>query len=134
VGGEPGGRSGVALDEFRRTGADFVSINAAGLAMTLAATEALRRARGRSSVFLYLAFVLTQQALFNTIFHVGATMAYREYSPGLLTAVAGFLPAWWRLTRLARAEELISTRGNRSATAIGGAVHAVAVVKTVYRR
>jgi hypothetical protein len=118
----------------RYTGADFIRVNAAGLAMTIAATEALRRARGRTSVFLYLAFVLTQQALFNAIFHAGATLAYREYSPGLVTALAGFLPAWWHLTRLARAEELVSARASRAATAIAGAVHAAAVVATVYRR
>ena len=118
----------------RYSGADFIRINAAGLAMTLGATEALRRARGHTSVFLYLAFVLTQQALFNTIFHAGATIAYREYSPGLVTAVVGFLPAWWRLTRLARGEGLISARASRAAAAIGGVVHAAAVVETVYRR
>jgi Protein of unknown function with HXXEE motif len=77
--------------------------------------------------------VLTQQALFNTVFHVGTTVAYREYSPGLVTAVAGFLPLWWRLTRLAGREGLLTRGGALGAAAIGGAVHATAVARQVYK-
>jgi hypothetical protein len=64
----------------------------------------------------------------------GATVAYREYSPGLVTAIGGFLPLWWHLTLLARHEDLLTRDGALAAVAIGGAIHATAVAKQVYRR
>jgi hypothetical protein len=85
-------------------------------------------------VFGYFAIVLSQQALFNTLFHAGTTVAYREYSPGLATALGGFLPLWWHLSRLARRERLIAPPAELLAAAIGGAVHTGAVVQQVYRR
>jgi hypothetical protein len=113
---------------------DFVRNNALGLAMTAAATRLIARSPSRGRVFGYFSLVLTQQALFNTVFHVGTTIAYREYSPGLVTAVGGFLPLWWQLTRLARDEHLITRSGALGAAAIGGAVHGAAVIQQVYRR
>jgi hypothetical protein len=118
----------------RYTQADFVRINALGLAMTLAGTAVVARARSRPVVCGYFAIVLTQQALFNTLFHAGATVAYREYSPGLVTALGSLLPPWWHLSRLARREALITPSGELLAAGIGGAIHAGAVVQTVYHR
>jgi Protein of unknown function with HXXEE motif len=113
---------------------DFVRNNALGLAMTAVATRLVARSSTRGLVFGYFSLVLTQQALFNTVFHVGTTIAYREYSPGLVTAVRGFLPLWWQLTRLALDEHLITRSGALGAAAIGGAVHGAAVIQQVYRR
>jgi hypothetical protein len=118
----------------RYTQADFIRNNALGLAMTIVGTRLVSRTPSRPAAFSYFAIVLTQQALFNTLYHSGTTVAYREYSPGLLTAVAGFLPLWWHLTRLARREDLLSRPGSIWAAGIGGAVHATAVVQQVYRR
>jgi Protein of unknown function with HXXEE motif len=118
----------------RYTQRDFVRNNALGLAMTVVATRLIRRDPSRGMVFGYFSLVLTPQALFNTVFHVGTTVVYREYSPGVVTAVAGFLPLWWRLSRQARQERLITRGGALWAGAIGGAVHAAAVVQQVYRR
>ena len=94
----------------------------------------MSRAPNRPAVFGYFAIVLTQQAVFNTLFHSGTTVAYHEYSPGLATAVCGFLPLWWHLSGLARREGLISRSDALRAAGIGGAVHATAVVQQVYRR
>jgi Protein of unknown function with HXXEE motif len=118
----------------RYTQADFVRNNALGVAMTVAGSYLASRTRRPSAVFAYFAIVLTQQALFNTLFHAGATVAYREYSPGVVTAVGGFLPVWWHLTRIARREKLLTRQGALAAAGIGGAIHATAVVQQVYRR
>ncbi len=117
----------------RYTQADFIRNNALGMALTLGGTGLVSRSPGRRSVFLYMSLVLTQQALFNTVFHVGTTVVYREYSPGLVTAVGGFLPLWWHLSRLAREEGLLGPASELSAAAIGGAVHATAVAQQVYK-
>ncbi len=121
-----------ASDRYTQT--DFIRNNALGLALTIGGTRLVSRAPGRGSVFLYLSLVRTQQALFNTVFHVGTTVAYREYSPGLITAVGGFLPLWLHLSRLAREEGLLGPAGELGAAAIGGAVHATAVAQQVYKR
>ena len=76
----------------RYTEADFIRNNALGLAMTIVGTTVVSRSPSRPAVFSYFAIVLTQQAVFNTLFHSGTTVAYREYSPGR-TALAGFLPS-----------------------------------------
>lgn len=60
-------------------------------------------------VFLYRR-VLTQQALFNPLFHAGTTVSYSAYSPGLVTSLALFLPLWYHLTRLALDEGLLTYR------------------------
>jgi hypothetical protein len=117
----------------RYSQADFIRNNALGLAMTVAGSALVSRVPTRPAVFSYFAIVLTQQALFNALFHSGTTVAYREYSPGLVSALGGFLPLWWHLSRLARDERLISDAGAISAAAIGGAIHTVAVVRQVYR-
>jgi hypothetical protein len=117
----------------RYSQADFIRNNALGLAMTVAGSALVSRAPTRAVVFSYFATVLTQQALFNTLFHTGTTVAYREYSPGLVSALSGFLPVWWHLSRLARREGLLSPSGELGAAAIGGAIHTAAVVQQVYR-
>lgn len=118
----------------RYTQEDFVRNNALGLLMTIAGTVLASRTKSRPAIFAYFAIVLTQQALFNTIFHSGTTAAYREYSPGLLTAVGGFLPVWLYLSALARREGLLTRSGAVGAAAVGGVVHTTAVVQQVYRR
>lgn len=111
---------------------EFVRNNAAGLALTLAGTAALARRPTRPVVFAYFATVLTQQALWNTVFHAATTVAYRAYSPGLVSAVGGFLPLWWGLSRHARRAGLLPARAELGAAAIGGAIHATAVAQQVY--
>ena len=112
---------------------DFVSINAAGLAMTAAGTWAVSRWPSRPVVFAYFAGILTQQALWNALFHAGTALAWREYSPGLWTALAQVL-LWRRLSNRARRERLITRNGELAAALIGCAIHAAAVRQQVFRR
>ena len=117
----------------RYTQRDFARNNALGLAITGAATYVLARPSRRRRFFgVYYSTILTQQALFNTVFHVGTAVAWREYSPGLITSLTLFLPLWWRLTRLALDDRLITRRGAVLASAIGGTIHAGAVAQQVF--
>ena len=101
------------------------------LAMTAVATWLVARRRGVSFVAWHAA-VLSQQALWNPVFHAGTTVAYREYSPGLVTAVALFPPTWVALTAAAVREGRISHRAVTVSAFLGGAVHAAAVARQVY--
>jgi hypothetical protein len=114
------------------TSADFVRNNALGLLLTAGATLAVTRTSNRTVFFVFYSTILTQQALWNAGFHVGSTVAFATYSPGLVTSVLLFLPVWWRLTHLALAERLISRRAVAIAALIGGLIHAAVVAQQVF--
>jgi hypothetical protein len=117
----------------RYTQRDFLRNNALGLGITGAATYVLARSSRRRGVFLvYYSMIFTQQALFNTVFHVGTTVAWRAYSPGLITSLTLFLPLWLRTTHLALDDGLITRRGAVIASALGGTIHAGAVAQQVF--
>jgi hypothetical protein len=112
---------------------DFWQNNAAGMLLTLPAARAILHGRGgRAGFFAFYAFVLTQQALWNTVFHAATTAAWREYSPGLVTAGALFLPLWARITRRGLEEDMLSRRTVAAAIVLGGAIHATAVAQQVF--
>jgi Protein of unknown function with HXXEE motif len=113
------------------THTDFVRNNALGFVSTIAATVAITRSERRALGLAYYTLVLTQQAVFNALFHVGTTLAYREYSPGVVTSVLT-LPLWRRLTRAALAESRLSQRDVIACTALAGIVHAAVVARQVY--
>jgi Protein of unknown function with HXXEE motif len=111
---------------------DFVRINALGLLLTAGATLVVARTSNRTVFFVFYSTILTQQALWNTAFHVGSSAGFAAYSPGVVTSVLLLLPLWWHLTRLALSERLISRRGVAAAALIGGLIHAAAVAQQVF--
>ena len=115
----------------RYTQRDFVRINALGLAITGTATVAVTRRANRGLDVTYYSLIATQQALFNAIFHVGATAAFREYSPGLVTSLVNVL-LWKRLTAAALAERRLTVGGAIACTVAAGLVHAAAVARQVF--
>jgi hypothetical protein len=132
---EAGGRDGFPAWARRNAwpgyrDRDFVAINASGLALTALAGAAVRREPRLYG--LWYAAIVSQQALWNPVFHLGTTIAYREYSPGLITALALFPPLWWRETRDALRSGRLSRRGAAVAALAGGVIHLAAVRKQVY--
>jgi Protein of unknown function with HXXEE motif len=116
----------------RYTQRDFATINALGFVMTLGAVCAVSRTDSRALDFLFCSAVVSQQALFNPIFHLATTIAYRECSPGLVSSMALFPALWRRITRAAVREGRVSRRGVRAGILLGGAIHAAAVARQVY--
>jgi hypothetical protein len=111
---------------------DFVRINAAGLAMTAVGTWLVTRTRRRAPFLAWHTAVLTQQTLWNPVFHAGTTIAYREYSPGLVTALGLFPATWVALTATAVREGRMTRRAVAVSALGGAAVHAGAVARQVY--
>jgi hypothetical protein len=59
-------------------------------------------------------------------------VAFRAYSPGLVTSLA-LLPLWVRVTREALRDGRLGKRGLAAAVALGGAIHAAAVARQVFK-
>ena len=116
----------------RYTSDDFVRNNMLGLLLSVGATLVVTRTRNRNVFLLFYSTILTQQALWNTVFHVGSTAGFSAYSPGLVSSLLLFIPLWWQLTRLALSEGLISGRGVAVATMIAGLIHGVVVAQQVF--
>jgi Protein of unknown function with HXXEE motif len=115
----------------RYTQRDFVRNNALGFVSTIAGTAAITRSERRAVGLVYYTLVLTQQAIFNALFHAGTALAYREYSPGLATSILT-LPLWRRLTRAAVAEHRLSEREVIACTFAAGIVHAAVIARQVF--
>ena len=115
------------------TQADFLRINTVGLVSTAALTRAVAGRRSRLAFVAWWSLVLTQQALFNPVFHVGTTVAWRERSPGVVTSVLLFLPLWAAITARALRDGLLTRRTAFAGAAAGGALHAAAVRQQVFR-
>ncbi len=78
-----------------------------GIAVSLLAALIVSRFPSRPVVFIFFAFVFTPAVLFNTLFHVGASVLTRSYDPGAITAVAIYLPLFAVITALAYGEGLL---------------------------
>jgi hypothetical protein len=117
----------------RYTGRDFVRINAAGLVTGIAATAVAARVADRRVFLLFYCTVLAPLPA-NAAWHAGATVAYRDYSPGLVSSVALFPALWYAVTRIALNENRLSRRGAVLGTAVAALLHAAVVRQTVYAR
>jgi hypothetical protein len=114
----------------RYTNRDFLRINGLGFVGTVGATFAVTRARSRTLDLAYYSLVATQQAV-NAVFHSATTVAFREYSPGLITSVLT-VPLWRRLTRAALAEKLLTKHDVVACTLMAAIVHAGVVARQVF--
>ena len=66
------------------------------------------------------------------VFQAGTTAAYREYSPGAVTALALFPATWLALTGAALRERRISRRAVALCAVASAPLHATAVAQQVY--
>ncbi len=67
----------------------------------------------------------------NTVYHVGTTALFREYSPGVVTAVLGMLPASLYTLHRARADGLLTDEQFLGALLTGNAA-CLAAVSSLY--
>jgi hypothetical protein len=65
--------------------------------------------RTKVSAWMALTFLMATQ-VHNAIYHLGATIAFRDFSPGLITAMLLYLPANWLIAKAALKEEWVSPR------------------------
>jgi hypothetical protein len=65
--------------------------------------------RTRVSAWVALLFLMATQ-VHNAIFHIGGTLVFSDFSPGLITAIALYLPVNGLIARSALAEGLVTPR------------------------
>ena len=65
--------------------------------------------RTKVSAWMALTFLMATQ-VHNAIFHLGATIAFRDFSPGLITAILLYLPVNLLIARSALQEQWASSR------------------------
>lgn len=77
--------------------------------------------RTRVSAWVALLFLMATQ-VHNAFFHIGGTLAFSDFSPGLITAIALYLPVNWVIARTALAEGLVTPRQLGALFVGGGAL------------
>ncbi len=82
-------------------------------------------------VFLFSALCLTPM-LFNMLFHVAASVYYRSYSPGVVSALLLFPFLSWYLASLFSDAGLLNTPAGVLAAVIGAATHALDLASTTF--
>lgn len=65
--------------------------------------------RSRVSAWVAITFLMATQ-VHNALFHLGGTIWFNDFSPGLITAMALYLPANWLIARAALGEGLVTPR------------------------
>jgi hypothetical protein len=85
------------------------------------------QAAAPGSGWVLFAFALQWALGINVLFHVGTTIWFREYSPGLVTALLVVLPATIYLHNRVVAEGLLTDAQIRIAIAVGAVVSVAAV-------
>ena len=115
------------------TQSDYLKIHIVGIAVALIAAATVGRFPNRFVVFVFLTFVFTPSVFYNTIFHVGATLYFHAYCPGVLTAVVLYLPLFWFVISRAHEGRWIGARTGLVSFSAGAVFHAVEVGHNVFK-
>ena len=113
------------------TSSRWVRLHALGLAYAIACAAAVALFPNRPVAFLFFAFCFSEM-VFNAAFHLGATVWFGTYCPGLATALALYPALFWYVSRVAFQEGLLTWTGSLTAFAIAGSIHALDVATNVY--
>jgi uncharacterized YccA/Bax inhibitor family protein len=112
---------------------EYLIAHLGGIALAIVIAAVLSRWPNRALVFLSFALAFLPGLFFNAIFHLGATLRNRAYSPGAITAAALYLPYVTLLIRLAWREGLLGVPSTAAALVIAGAFHAAEVGHNVFK-
>ena len=106
-------------------------IHVIGMAYVIAFTSALVLFPNRHATFLFFALCFAQ-IFFNTLFHLGATLFFRSYCPGLVTALLLYPVLFWYLSSLAHRRGLLSLGAGVVACITAAVIHACDVATSVF--
>lgn len=84
-----------------------------------------------TSAWRFWAYAAQWQFAFNAVFHLGASAAFGDYSPGMVTAATVALPATFFMTARCHQHGLLSKGQALRACGVGGII-AIMVVGTLF--
>ena len=113
------------------TGRPWKIIHGIGLIYVVMFSAAASLFPKPNTVFIFFALWLTE-AVYNTLFHLSATVWFKAYCPGLLTATAFYPVLFWNLYGSACREGLLSSTSVYLAVATAGIIHSIDVATSVY--
>ena len=120
-----------ASDRF--TQHDYALIHLAGIAVAFPVAALAAAFPSRPLIFLVFALFFLPSMLWNTLFHAGATIVFRAYCPGLVTAVGLYPLVVYAVTSPALREGWLDLRSASAALVIAGAIHAWEVGHNVFK-
>jgi hypothetical protein len=112
---------------------DYLIIHLIGIAVAVAGPLAVRYFANRLVLFAFFTFVFTPAAFFNILFHVGATVVFRAYCPGLITALTVYPVVFFIVTRTAVRERLLPASLAIVSFGIAGLFHLADVSHNVFK-
>ena len=112
---------------------DYNTIHIAGIIAAFLFTLIVWGFPNRVVVFVFFAFVFGPSALFNTLFHAGATIIGHEYCPGVITALTLYLPTFSFVSRLAWRENRLDLKSLIAVLMIAGSFHFWEVGHNVFK-
>ena len=111
----------------------YLNVHLAGIIVAVLVAFILWLFPARLLVFFCFTFFLTPSFFCNVFFHTGASIAYRSYSPGLLTALFIYLPLYALICKLAFPVGLMSGWWWLFSTILATCVHTLEVRHNVFR-
>lgn len=120
-----------ASDRF--TQHDYAVIHLSGIAGAVLLAWLATTFPSRALIFLVFAFFFLPAMFWNVFFHVGATIVFRTYCPGLVTAVALYPLVAYVVTTSAVREGLLEGRSGAAALVIAGVFHSWEVGHNVFK-
>ena len=112
---------------------EYLIVHAFGLLVAMVSAVIVSFTNHRVLIFIFFTFIFTPAAFFNIFFHAGATVAFRAYCPGVITALFIYTPLYLAITRLMLREQLLTHRMAVVSLLIAGIVHAADVSHNVFK-
>jgi hypothetical protein len=106
-------------------------VHGLGLIYVLAFSTIISFFPNRLTVFLFFALCLTE-CVYNTSFHLSATVWFRVYCPGLITAAVLYPVVFWILSVNAFKQELLSSSSALLAVAVAGMIHTIDMATNLF--
>jgi uncharacterized protein with HXXEE motif len=110
----------------------YLKVHLPGIVGFIGATFILWLFPNRPLVLIFFTFMFTPSFFCNFFFHAGASIAYRSYSPGLITGIVIYLPLYALTCKLIFSSGLITERWWVFSTIIAACFHALEVRHNVF--
>jgi uncharacterized protein with HXXEE motif len=112
---------------------EYLSVHAVGLLVAVLSASVISVNNHRVLTFIFFTFIFTPAVFFNVLFHAGATVIFRVYCPGLITATCIYAPLFMAITYLALRERLMTHRMALTSFMVAGLVHAADLAHNVFK-